>query len=219
MGRSESLSPPKACCRKLLRFYRNQTPIVFNNGTETRNSTRRDRVLSPVSHARRRDQSTAEIPEDSVLAWSLYLVAGIDEGLAWPSCGHEIPLGIVDVFSLRRDLRLARSIRGVLKSSYHFVLLRGLLQGVADGAESCGGDSVQPWDCPARWVSAPSSCRGLRYWLVGFPHIRSLAQVRGTRFFCSFGGQSVELDSAYSQSVVPDLIFSFCLFWGHYFRL
>lgn len=41
-----------------------------------------------------------------------------------------------------------------------------------------------------------------RYWLVGFPHIYSLVQVRGTRLLCSFGGQSVELDSAYSHPVV-----------------
>jgi hypothetical protein len=42
----------------------------------------------------------------------------------------------VDVFSLRRDLRLIRSIR-VLKSGYHFVLQQGLYRGIADGAVSC----------------------------------------------------------------------------------
>ena len=48
----------------------------------------------------------------------------------------------MDVFSLRRDLRLARSIRE-FKSSYHFVLPQGFFQGIADGVGLADFDSVK----------------------------------------------------------------------------
>jgi hypothetical protein len=51
-------------------------------------------------------------------------------------------------------------------------------------------------------VPAPSSCLGLRYWPVGFPHIHPLAQVCGARLFCFFGGNPW-------NSIQPTLILSF----------
>jgi len=77
-----------------------------------------------------------------------------------------------------------------LKSSYHFVLPRGLCQGFADGVVLW----VQTGDYPGAPRDHRNGCRrpprvwGLRYWMVDFPRIRPLVQSRGTRIFALSGG-------------------------------
>ena len=72
-----------------------------------------------------------------------------------------------------------------IESSYYLVLPRGLCQGFADG-----WSHVVTWTSrkplrPSNGCRRPPRVWELRCWLVGFPHVRPLVQVRGTRLFCS----------------------------------
>ena len=60
----------------------------------------------------------------------------------------------------------------------------------------------------------PPRARGLRYWLSWFSACSLFSAILWPTAFSSFGGQAVELDSAYSHPVVSDTIFSSFISFG-----
>jgi len=137
----------------------------ITGGTDTRNSTRRGEFASAGA-----DEPIAEIPKIQYRPHSR-----IGEGLGL-RCVMKFRRELGGCVSLLRDLRLAfcpRFSKPVITLSYR----KGCIKGLLTARRSTGYGSFNgPRFCSstASGVSALLVFGGLRYWLVGFPHVRPL---------------------------------------------